>query len=354
MDERGTRYVVRTVATRARTLEFGYDGGRMATVSHEGATLFEIDRDADGRIAELRDNHGRNVRYAYDAEGRLETVRDVAGSDWRYLYRDDGRLGGAVDPLDRPYLAASYDEAGRVTQAYSGPLHAYDYGADSTRVTEGAGDAHTLTRTPTGISTGLSSTNGTSWGIGLDDMNRVATLTLPERTLAYTHDGDGRVETTTETAADGTVTTRAYEYDARGRLTAVTGDDGPIAVTYARNNVHVLSGDGAFEYDLDDRGRVVAVKQRAEDGLHVERNAAGDVLGLSQGRRSARFGRDDMGRITEATFSHGETVRYFYGDLGGIRRSEHNDGSSVTHETQRERRDHRDSGSSARRFRALP
>lgn len=46
----GTRYVIRTVATRARTLAFDYEDGRLASVSHEGATLFEIARDADGRI----------------------------------------------------------------------------------------------------------------------------------------------------------------------------------------------------------------------------------------------------------------------------------------------------------------
>ena len=331
-DETGTRYVVRTVATRARTLEFGYDGGRLATVSHEGATLFQIDRDADGHIAELRDNHGRNVRYAYDAEGRLETVRDLAGSDWRYLYGDDGRLGGAVDPLDRPYLAASYDEAGRVTQAYSGPLHAYDYGAESTTVTEGVGDAHTLTRTPTGISTGLSSTGGASWGIALDAMNRVATLTLPERTLAYTHDGDGRVETTTETAADGTVTTRAYEYDARGRLTAVTGDDGPVTVTYVHNNVHVMSGDSAFEYDLDDRGRVVAVRQGAGDELRIERNVAGDVEAFSRGIRVVRLGRDALGRVADTAFPGGESARYLYGELGSPTLVERGNGTSTAYD----------------------
>ena len=163
-DRAGTRYVIRTIATRARTLAFDYLGGRLSAVSHEGATLFEIERDADGRVAELRDNHRRQVRYAYDSAGRLETVRDLAGSDWRYLYDDSGRLGGAVDPLKRPYLAASYDETGRVTKSYSGPLHFYAYGARNTTVTDGAGDEHTLVRNPAGVTTAVSSTDrGANW-----------------------------------------------------------------------------------------------------------------------------------------------------------------------------------------------
>lgn len=98
------------------------------------------------------------MRCAYDSAGRLETARDLAGSDWRHLYRDDGRLGGAVDPTGRPYLAASYDETGRVTQSYSGPLHFYDYAADATTVTEGIGGEHTLRRSPAGVTTAVSST----------------------------------------------------------------------------------------------------------------------------------------------------------------------------------------------------
>ena len=105
-DAAGARYVVRLVRTPACELVFDYDGGRLRTVSHDGGTLFDVERDRDGRIAALRDDHGRSVHYAYDADGRLETVRDIAGSDWHYLYRDDGLLGGAVDPEGRTYLAA--------------------------------------------------------------------------------------------------------------------------------------------------------------------------------------------------------------------------------------------------------
>ena len=185
-DAAAARHVVSLVKTPARELVFDYDGGRLRTVSHDGETLFDVERDRDGRIAAVRDDHGRSVRYAYDADGRLETVRDIAGSGWRYLYRNDGRLGGAVDPEDRTYLAADYDAAGRAVRAFGGRLHDYAYAPEGTTVAEDTGEVHTLTRNAAGTTTALSSTTGVSWSLTLDAANRVSTLTLPERTITAT------------------------------------------------------------------------------------------------------------------------------------------------------------------------
>ncbi len=273
----------------------------------------------------------------------------MAGSDWRYLYRDDGRLGAAVDPLERPYLAASYDETGRVTQAYSGPLHAYAYGARQTTVTEGAGEERTLRRNPAGVTTAVSSAAGDGWRLTLDGGNRVSTLALPERTLAYTYGDGGRVESVATTVA-GETTVRWHDYDAEGRLTAVTGgDEPPVAVTYLPGNVRIVTGDEAFEYDLDERGRVVSVRDGAEDVVRVEYNDAGDIVSISQGNRVARFGRDELGRIAESTFPDGQSARYFYDDLGILRLAEHGDGTSVDY-TRRGWRHHRRLGASGHRF----
>ncbi|MYE22814.1 MAG: RHS repeat protein [Gammaproteobacteria bacterium] len=316
-DGTGARYVVRTLATRARTLAFDYLGGRLSTVSHDGTTLFEIGRDADGRVAELRDSHGRQVRYAYDSAGRLETARDLAGSDWRYLYRDDGRLGAAVDPLERPYLAASYDETGRVTRSWSGPLHFYDYAADVNTVAEGTGDEHTLVRNPAGVTTAVSSTTGANWQMTLDDANRVSTLTLPDRSLAYTWGENGKVAALAETVA-GETTVRRYDYDAEARLIAVRGGDRPVDVAYLPGNVRIVTGGEVFEYDLDELGRVVSVRDGAPDAVRVERNDEGDIVELSQGNRVVRFGRDELGRIADATFPDGESARYIYDNIGNL------------------------------------
>ena len=300
-DAAGARYVVRMVRTPARELVFDYNAGRLATVSHDGATLFDVERD-----------------------------RDIAGSDWRYLYRDDGLLGGAVDPDDRTYLAADYDAAGRAVRAFGGRLHDYAYAPEGTTVAEDTGEVHTLTRNAAGATTALESTTGVSWSLTLDGANRVSTLTLPDGTIGYAYGGHGKVATmTVADSVSGTTRVHSYDYDAQGRLVAVTGGGADATVVYAAGLVRIDDGGGVFEYEVDDGGRVASVRRGADPEIRVERDDAGDVVEISQAYRSVRFGRDELGRIVDAAFADGNSARYFYDDLGSRRLTEHGDGRII-------------------------
>ena len=330
-DAAGARYVVRLVRTPARELVFDYDGGRLAAVSHDGATLFEVERDRDGRIAALRDDHGRSVRYLYDADGRLDTVRDIAGNDWGYAYLDGGRLGAATAPDGRTYLAATYDHQGRVAQSVGGRLHTYGYTADGTTVAEDGGEVHAFTRNAVGATTALTSTGGVSWSLTLDASNRVSTLSLPDRTTSYTYDNGGRVTAATVAdAVSGTTSMQSLDYDAHGRLTGVGGGRS-VAVIYAGGHVHVADGDEAFEYHIDSEGRVASVQHGTETTIRAERDGAGDIVALSQGYRIVRFGRDALGRIVDTAYAGGEVARYFHDDLGSRVLSEYGHGGSVAY-----------------------
>ena len=261
-DAGGARYVVASLRTAARELAFGYEGGRLATVSRDGAVLLRVGRDADGRIAHVEDDHGRAVRYSYDADGRLATVRDLAGSDWEHRYGDDGLLAAAVDPEGRTYLAAGRDDAGRVARAFAdGRLREYAYADHGTTVVEDTGEVHAFARNAAGVTTALESTTGVSWRLALDAANRVSTLTLPERTIDYAYGGNGEVETTTVAdAATGTTRMQSYDYDAEGRLVSVSGGGADATVVYAAGLVRIEDAEGVFEYETDDRGRVAWVR----------------------------------------------------------------------------------------------
>ena len=331
-DEAGTRYVVRTVRTASRELVLDYGQGRLATVSHNGATLFGIDRDADGRIVEVRDNHGRSVRYTYDFDRRLSTVRDIAGNDWSYTYRSGGRLGAATDPDGRTYLAATYGDDGRVAQSFSRRLYTYAYTDATTTVTEDGGEVHTFGRNRAGVTTALSSTGGVSWRLTLDAANRVTSLTLPERTVSYAYDSGGRVATATVAdAVAGATSMRSHTYDAQGRLTGVAGGGRDVSVTHADGHVHIADGDDVFEYHLDRKGRVTSVQQGTDMTIRAERDDVGDIVAISDGYRAVRFGRDALGRIVDAAFADGDSARYFYDDLGNRRLSEYGRGGSVAY-----------------------
>lgn len=140
------RYVVKSVKTDGRELVFDYDEGRLRTVSHNGATLFHIRRNAEGRVSEVHDGHGRSTSYMYDSVGRLMTVRDIAGNDWVYRYNARGELDGADGPNGQTYLTVVYNTDRMVAESFSGRLYSYAYADGHTTVTEGTGELHTLSR----------------------------------------------------------------------------------------------------------------------------------------------------------------------------------------------------------------
>jgi len=103
-------------------------------------------------------------------------------------------------------------------------------------------------------------------------------------------------------------------------------------VTYAAGLVRIEDGEGVFEYEVDDRGRVAWVRQGAEPEIRVERDEAGDVVGIAQGHRSVRFGRDALGQIVDAAFADGSSARYFYDGLGNRVFAEDGDANSASYE----------------------
>ena len=333
-DAAGTRYVLRTIRTPARELVLDYAGGRLWAVSHEGTVLFAVERDSEGRIAEVRDDHGRSVRYGYDRDGRLETVRDIAGGEWRHAYGEDGRLAALSGPEGRTHLLAAYDDAGRAVQAFGDELLAYAYADGETTATDiETGAAHRLARNSSGVTTAFESATGVSWRVALDAANRVAELELPGRTHGYAYDAHGRLaSTTTADEAAGITTAEHYVYDAQGRLTGATGAGRHVSVTYASNHVRIDDDAMSLSYDLDDHGRVTSVQQGTDMAVRAERDGAGDIVALSRGGAIVRFGRDELGRIAEAVFADGSSARYFYDELGNRSLSEHSDGSSVSYD----------------------
>ena len=192
---------------------------------------------------------------------------------------------------------------------------------------------HALTRNAAGATTALSSTTGDSWSLALDAANRVSTLTLPERTIGYAYGGHGKVATmTVADSVSGTTRMRSYDYDAQARLVSASGGGADATVTYAAGLVRIDDGGEVFEYEVDDGGRVAWVRQGADPEFRVERDGAGDVVEISQGHRSVRFGRDALGRIVDATFADGSSAAYFHDDIGNRALSQHGDGRVVEYE----------------------
>jgi YD repeat-containing protein len=218
-----------------------------------------------GGLTSIADPFGANISYAYDKTGR---VTDVTGSSFAgitqyatsirqrawgaaksasygdstslsvsynsrllptdydvsgliskdYEYHQDGRLryskNNAAERFDRSY---TYDKAGRLTEAFSGPL--------------ARGQADTDVR-PYKMNYSydalnhLTNRNGRVWsGAGPDEVGSY----VSDRNIYWQYDADGRLTSSGETQ---------YTYDAAGRASGITSEEGELTQT------QVFDGDG--------------------------------------------------------------------------------------------------------------
>ena len=72
---------------------------------------------ADGTLAQVRNNFGRTLSFPYNAGGNVGTVTDPAGGIWRYGYDTFGNITSVTGP-DSKVRTYHYEQApqrGRLT-----------------------------------------------------------------------------------------------------------------------------------------------------------------------------------------------------------------------------------------------
>ncbi|MCC5640408.1 hypothetical protein LC593_32165 [Nostoc sp. CHAB 5844] len=75
-----------------------------------------FDRDAQGRIASVKDPMGELIRYTYDANGDLVSVKDQEQFETRFVYytNQPHYLKEIIDPLNRTGAKVEYGDDGRL------------------------------------------------------------------------------------------------------------------------------------------------------------------------------------------------------------------------------------------------
>lgn len=320
-----------SIETDGRQLDFRYRDAMLQSVVHRTLTMFNIERDAAGRIAGVADDQGRSVRYSYTAHGQLKDVYDIAGELWWHEYDADGRLTAAIGANRQPYLQISYDGQGRVRESRTGREYVFTYENHRTVVAEGAGQRHMFERNADGTTVAFSSSSGVSWRVGLNSNNRVKQLTLPSRTIDYDYDTAGRITM----VKDSTKGRQDYFYDGLGRLVSVRSPDDEelLAAEYGDRTVRLFEHGGSedgipFSYDLASAGGIAAVWDR-NVRFDVEYDASGDLETVRNNGYSVRFERDALGRIIATTYPAGHRNRYFYDLLGNRRLVKYDGGASL-------------------------
>jgi len=233
-------------------------------------------RDARGRIAQVIDPDGHALQYTYDAAGDLRSFTDQVTNLTQYIYHAARAhyLTNVIDPLGRPALRATYDEAGRLTTVMdaAGNQAHQDFDADRNLGT-------------------FTDARGTVTYSQYDDRGNQTTKWLPGYyTNRFEYDANNNLLRGINARGYATNLT----YDARGNVTSITdalSNRTAIAYNAQHRPVAITNALGQrFRFSYDRAGKLAEVV-----------NNAGNRLGL---------GRDAQGRLTSLSDAGGNTSQF--------------------------------------------
>jgi RHS repeat-associated protein len=252
--------------------------GRTFTSAYDAATRTFTDTSAAGRVSNATiDVRGRPVQtqtaglaatsYGYDARGRLVSISQGSGADTRtttLTYDPEGYLDTLTDALGRT-VSFAYDGAGRVTSQTlpDGRVIDYAYDAKGNRaaITPSQRPPHAFAYTPVDLQSAYippdvgAGLNRTDYAYGLD--REIELVTRPDSLLIDPeYDAAGRLNALT--VPEGQF---GYSYDpTTGQLTGITTPDGgTLSFTYAGSLLRSVAWGGAvagkvgYVYDNDFR-----------------------------------------------------------------------------------------------------
>ncbi|RME29063.1 MAG: hypothetical protein D6798_01045, partial [Deltaproteobacteria bacterium] len=365
-----------------------YDQGVLTDEVALGLTARHLTYDPDiprlvGEIRTSADGSGslqRQTAYAYDSLGRLSMQTEelfdggslvssiVTGVDDRDSYGVPRYLSRQVDGALESELVRITDQRGRIrseehwlwgsqqgtaSYAYSGGGRLSQLGFDWT-----GGGSTQLAYERDGADQQIARIVDTDSGTvvaqvaGRDAMGRISSLDLfGGAALDLDRDPLGRIHELWATATDGTVSTRRYTYDARGRLSERAVDDRVDTYAYREPGwltQEVLDSTGASpltttttydaggnrtsqtrvvggvtttdSYTIDGANRLVALDRSTDDGtglssLHADLGWD-DLGGITLDHRGSSFTRGADGRVSQITDPGGSSVSIDRDPLG--------------------------------------
>lgn len=279
--------LVRTVtAPAAGTVNFGYTGGLLTSVTHEGGRRLELDWDG-ARVTAVRSSCGRVARYVYDDTGDLVRSERVLGAR-RYETDDAGRVVEVWDADGVRLCRNTYDDEGRVLAQVSpfGRETVFTYHPGNRTVVSDTDDGPVsiFEHDHAGRLVGLVDHQG-------NHMRR--TFDLEGRCVEAT--GFDGARTRQAFAADGRSATRSgpdgvverWEYDHHDRVTAHQVEGGPrLEFAYDDESPFPsrLTGPDGWEMRVEVAGGLVRSLTDA-DGVTVtfDHDADGNVIATGNG-----------------------------------------------------------------------
>jgi len=341
---------------------------------------------ADDRLAVVRDGHGRALRLVYDPEGRLSVLEaphsdqpDTWVEQMTFGYSTDGDLMEARDALGH---ATRYEYEGHLMtkeiRRNGVAFHwAYDGLSSSARcirtwgrngdevmfnqkllyaprgrrtvVLDSYGNATEFTTNELNLVVGIRDPEGHVTALEYDDhMHLVAETDALGNVTRTSYNEFGQPRTTI--AADGAQTVREYhrsfpeletvfrdaygghwrrDYDARGRLTRVSGPDFTQELVWSGDRVIAVEENGReTQIEYDHRGFVVMVRQTGSSETRYVRDRRGRVVRtVGPDGAQTEIAYDLLDRIVRIQWSDGAVSERFYDPEGNLIEDRRPDGT---------------------------
>ena len=232
------------------TWQFGYDpSGRLNEVTDPYGLKASVSRNAAGLIVTAVDPNGNQNGFQYDSDGLLNNWTDALGGSWTYQYDGALRATARTDPGGAT-LQASYDVQNKLVGASAG--------SGNLTLNSAGIERDTLNRV--GAAT---DSFGNRLGYNYDAAGRLSALTLPAGSITYQYDSAGRLAKVSDWLGDFAI----YKYDAAGLVTGISISSGPVvAYQYdAASNLRAVISAGSdgtviagYRYTLDANGNRIS------------------------------------------------------------------------------------------------
>jgi YD repeat-containing protein len=299
----------------ASVTQYAYDSyGRLTTITHPGSVTETFAYNTADNLTSATDELGNSTSFSYDALNRLTSITDRENAVTSYTYNSVGEVTKVTDPLG---YATDYEYSNRgfLTKIIrpdpdgTGPLGrpemTYGYDATGNVTSEGSYEW----------------TAGASITHSYDDAGRRTSTSGPlsGATKYFSVDALGRVSMVTDAATN----TTSYEYNFRGQVTKVSGNDpdgsgpatGPVLASYTYDAAgQPLSSTDArgyvTDFVFDARGLIKTVYLPDPDGSgpqwrpwtsYVHDNAGRMTKVEDHLGRATTYDHDSRNRVTSVT-----------------------------------------------------
>jgi RHS repeat-associated protein len=266
-----------TTDTSGRRTEYTYDaaGNRTQTRLPDGRAIGYV-YDALNRLTRTDFPDGSSHAVTYRTDNRKSSETDARGVTTTYDYDAVGRLISAVQSGISAPTVYAYDETNARTQQRDATGREvqwrYDAAGRSTSRVLPDGASETFAYNLEGQLTAHTTFGGHIITRSFDSNGREISRTIPAttntvaRTITWTYNSDGQRATQTETGPTSAQGTTTYTYDARGRLTQLSGPQGVLRWTYDAADRITRRGtsEGNTDYEYDGDGRLT--RMVAPDG----------------------------------------------------------------------------------------